>query len=369
MRLLHGIPDHAAAWSMDCCWRSHQTATGVRVTATAKALGSATLAAVLAACGQATSGTATTVADSPSRSPARDCVSAPPASPPVADELGPAPLTGPARDDVADGKFVRQLSLDDGALRIDVPRPADVAGYPLDAAVCEVLASTFSNNGPVGPHAANTMAAGLARVTVDRNLVGTGGLGQVGGVTTTDGVTSVNPTYPAATEYRDRLAWVVVLEQVVASSCPGAFFGQSPPPSYDEPGHHGYGVFLVDAADGGHAILYTERRNGGCPGTRPDGPWIDVPLTSVSVPWQFVSERADRSSAQISFDVTTCDGYDGVILAEERTDPALVRVVVRRPFGPPCSTPTTVTEKMRAALIGTDLPPRIEHAPTGPYVE
>jgi hypothetical protein len=89
----------------------------------------------------------------------------------------------------------------------------------------------------------------------------------------------------------------------------------------------------------------------------------------VSLPWELVSEQPDRSSAQIAFEVTPCDGYSGVILADEDTDPAKVTVVVERPFGPPCGAPRHLVEKMRTARVGTTLPPNLEHEPTGPYVQ
>jgi hypothetical protein len=82
-----------------------------------------------------------------------------------------------------------------------------------------------------------------------------------------------------------------------------------------------------------------------------------------------VSEQADRSSAQVSFHVSPCDGYSGVILVEDVTDPATVPVVVQRPFGPLCGDQNPLVEKMRAANVGTTLPPHLEHAPTGPYVQ
>ncbi|HEU5034409.1 MAG TPA: hypothetical protein VFT62_06585 [Mycobacteriales bacterium] len=264
---------------------------------------------------------------------------------------------------------MRPLVLDGGGLVVDPPRANDATAYSGDDAVCEVLASTLSNNGPVPRQSRNTIAVGLGRATVaDRLLHGHSNLDQGQSFGMVDGIADVNPKRPAPSTYHDRLAWVVVVQDLAISSCPAMTVGQSPP-SYDEPGHHGYAVFLVDAATGGDALLYTERRNGICPGSKPSGPWVDVPLTSISVPWRLLSEQPDRSSAQISFEVTPCDGYSGVTLADEDSDPALVRVLVQRPFGPPCAQPRRIVEKMRAARLGTDLPPRLEHAPVGPYVQ
>jgi hypothetical protein len=68
------------------------------------------------------------------------------------------------------------------------------------------------------------------------------------------------------------LAWVAIVAPPLVSSCPAMLAGETPPPSHNEPGHYGYQVFVLDASTGGDALLYTERRNGICPGSRPDGP-------------------------------------------------------------------------------------------------
>lgn len=182
-----------------------------------------------------------------------------------------------------------------------------------------------------------------------------------------DDIASIRPKQPAPTPYHDRLAWVAVVPDIESSSCGNQ--GASPLPRHTDPGLHGYAVFIIDAATGGNALLYTERMNPNCPGGYPQGPWVDVPLTNASVPFQLVSIEQDRSSALVRFRAGPCDGYPGVILAgEDSSVPDLVRVPVTRPFGNPCHPQRIITEKLRAAVLGTPLPPTLAHAAVGPYV-
>lgn len=335
--------------------------TGIAVTAAVLSL--------LAGCGAASTGESKPVVARTAAAGMPECPSAPYRPRVTSGDGEQQPLPRPAKDDVSGARFVRPLTLDDGGLVVNPPADGDQASYSGDDAVCEVLASTYDNNGSVGEQSADTIAVGLARVTVKDSLLGRSSQGTGESYGSVDGVADVNATQPAPTPFHDRLAWVVVLAPAISSSCPAMISGSSPPPNRNEPGHHGYQVFLVDAATGGDALLYVERRNGICPGSMPDGPWVDVPLTYVSVPWQLQSEEPDRSSAQISFDVTDCDGYSGVILTDDTTNPGLVRVVLQRPYGAACSVEETITEKVRVAHIGYDLPAHLEHAPTGPYVE
>lgn len=278
-------------------------------------------------------------------------------------------LAAPASDAVRDGRFVTSLVLDD-TLDVEPPHDGDVAAYSGDEALCEVLAGTLDNNGTVGRQPTDTIAFGLARVTLPDNMLS--GHSVLGDATvesqgSVDGLTDVNPKLPEPSAYHDRLAWVGVVAPLIASSCPAMVDGESAPPDQSEPGHHGYQVFIVDAATGGDADLYTERRNGICPGSRPSGPFLGVPLTYRSLPWTLESVEPDRSSAQVSFDVTPCDGYSAVILADEHHGSATAQVVVERPFGPACGPDRHVVEKMRIATIGVPLPDEIEHGQTGAY--
>ena len=334
--------------------------------------GLASVAAVtvlLTSCGAGSTAEHTEVKAKTAAAGMPECPSAPYRARQTSGDLAREPLPPPAASDVNGGRFVHQLTLDDGGLVVNPPADGDQASYSGDDAVCEVLASTYDNNGAVGRQSADTIAVGLARVTVKDDLLGHGSLGEGESYGSVDGIPDVNPQRPSPTPYQDRLAWVAVLAPVISSSCPAMIGGSSPAPNHDEPGHHGYQVFLVDATSGADALLYVERRNGACPGSMPDGPWVDVPLTSVSVPWQLQSQEPDRSSAQISFNIADCDGYAGVIFTDDTTNPGLVRVVLERPYGPPCSDEKSITEKLRVAHIGYDLPAHLEHAAIGPYVE
>jgi hypothetical protein len=297
------------------------------------------------------------------------CPSAPFLLSTSAEDAQRPPLGGPAPGDVHAGRFIRTLALDHGAFTASPPRADDRAVFSGDTALCQVLASSLSNGADVGRLAASGLAAGLARVTVDDKLLGHTRLGN--GVEMhgwIDGIAEVNPTTPAPRRYDDRLAWVVVVPDVESASCPAMLAGSTPPPRHVDPTLHGYAVFAVDAASGADALLYTERMNPICPGGVPQGPWVDVPLTSVSLPWHLESEQSDRSRGTVSFDVGACDGYSPVVLAGAVGPPDVVRVVVRRPFGALCPPPHHVVAKLRARAIGDLLPPDLKHAAVGPYV-
>jgi hypothetical protein len=133
--------------------------------------------------------------------------------------------------------------------------------------------------------------------------------------------------------------------------------------------HHNYVVFVVDARGGGDALLYTEGDYGQICANAHDGPHVDVPLTAVSVPWRLVSERPDRTRARIAFDVAPCDGYPTDILADRDTDPARIRVVVERPFGPLCGPTRSVIVNARPAVVGASFSATLAHGPIGPYVD
>jgi hypothetical protein len=264
------------------------------------------------------------------------------------------------------GGVVHQRLALDHTLTIAPPRPDDRATYSGKDAVCAVLASTLANGQQVGRQSPDTMAAGLARVTL--GPVDPQNVNDSVGTTTIyiDGIPGKTARRPPLAHYADRLAWVVVVEDVEESSCPGQSAGQIPHVK-PETGHHGYAVFIIDAHTGGDAVLYTERSNGICPGTAAQGPFLNVPLTEVSLPWTLLNEQPDHSRATIRFAVTPCDGYDGVITAER--DSPVVQVIATRPFGPPCGKTKPVEEKLRAQNVNTHLPATLQHAPTGPAIQ
>jgi len=287
-----------------------------------------------------------------------ECPSAPFTSRVTSGDLERDALRGPARGDVSGGVFVHRLSLDGGALTVRPPRSHDHAGYAGGAALCEVMASTTVNGFTIGPQSPDTIAAGLARVTVDPTLP-----------SMSMQLFGVQPSKrPVPARYQDRLAWVVVVSPPIRINGGSGGLTCPLPTKRERATRHNYVVFAVDAQTGGDALLYTEGNYGQiCAGAH-ESPHVDVPLTSVSVPWRLVSERPDRARARIAFDVAPCDGYDRDVLAERDTYPARIRVVVSRPFGPLCGPTRRVVVSARPAAIGLNFSPTLAHAPVGPYI-
>ncbi|HET6911027.1 MAG TPA: hypothetical protein VFH54_16975 [Mycobacteriales bacterium] len=295
------------------------------------------------------------------------CTTAPYLPAVTAGGVGLPPLPGPARADVTNGLFVHPLRLDDDGLVVNPPAPQPRPRFSGDTALCQVFASTLSNGAPVGRQPRDSVAVGLGRVTVRDVLLDKTRLGSITEYGSIDGIPNVNPRHPAPKPYHDRLAWVVVVQDIESSSCGAGGPNSTPPPRHLDPSLHGYAVFVVDAGSGSDALLYTERMNPICPGGYPSGPWVDVPLTSTSIAWRLVSRQPDNTRGVVSFQAAACDGYAGVIAAGNSAPPNVVRVLVTRPFGSPCPPIRTVTEKLRARNVGALLPDRLQHAPLGPY--
>ena len=254
--------------------------------------------------------------------------------------------------------FVHRLSLDGGALTVRPPRSHDHARYAGGDALCEVMASRTVNGFGIGLQSPDTIAAGLARVTVDQTLPSMSA--QLFG--------DQPSKRPAPARYQDRLAWVFVVSPPIRIN--GGSGGVTcPSPTKRERGtRHNYVAFVVDAQTGGDALLYTEGNYGQiCAGAH-ESPHVDVPLMSVSVPWRLVSERLDRTRARIAVDVSPCDAYDPDVLAEHDTYPARIRVVVSRPFGPLCGPTRRVVVSARPAAVGINFSATLAHAPVGPDI-
>jgi hypothetical protein len=266
------------------------------------------------------------------------------------------PLRGPALGDVSHGVFVHRLALDGGALVVRPPRAHDRAGSPGGEALCEVMASRTTNNVTIGRQSPDTVAAGLARVTVDPSLPSL--LRQRYGVA---------PAGSPAARYHDRLAWVVVVSPAVRSN---GSLTCTPLTPRERAARHNYLVFVVDAQTGGDALLYTEGGYGfPCANLRASVPYVDVPMTSASVPWRLVAFAPDRTFARIAVDVTRCDDGPPYVLTDHGSDPARVRVVVSRPFGAPCGPAKTVVVTARPEAANGTFPATLAHAQVGPYVD
>jgi hypothetical protein len=267
------------------------------------------------------------------------------------------PLRGPALGDVSHGVYVHRLALDGAALVVRPPRAHDRAGYPGGEALCEVMASQTTNNFTIGRQSPDTVAAGLARVTVDPSVPSL--RRQMYGVA---------PKGPPAARYRDRLAWVVVVSPAVRSN--GSAFTCTPLSARERASRHNYLVFVVDAQTGGDALLYTERGYGvACANMRRGGPYVDVPMTSASVPWRLVAFAPRRNFARIAVDVTACDDGPPYVWTDHGSDPARVRVVVSRPFGAPCGPAKTVVVTARPEAVNGTFSATLAHAQVGPYFD
>ncbi|MDX6285182.1 MAG: hypothetical protein QOG53_667 [Frankiales bacterium] len=294
-----------------------------------------------------------------------ECQSAPFTSRATSGDLERDPLEGPATTAIHDGAVRDDLVLDN-ALRLEPPREDDRAAYAGSSALCMVLASSMVQGGNVGQQSADTIAFGLGRVTVPAELL-SGHEPQGDAVAysgSTDGVSTVFAKTPPPEPYEGRLAWIGIVSDI--SNCHFNRISGSDPITDPTPPtqSHNYGVFIVDAATGSDLVRYSEP--GPCGGSD-TSPSFGVPITQMSVPWTLVSEEPDRSSAQIAFQVGPCDGYEGVVLADQ-DNPALVGVYVQRPSTSSCAPNHRIVEKMRAAVVGAKLPAHLEHAPVGPYV-
>ena len=132
---------------------------------------------------------------------------------------------------------------------------------------------------------------------------------------------NTHPTLPKPAPYQDRLAWLVVVRNVlIFNGGPKVF---TPTTASPAPTSNSYDVFLVDAQTGSDALLYAERQPG------MPAPSVIVPAERVSVPWTLVSRSPNGYAGQIRATVLPCDGYPNPVLVDH--DRAAVAVVVERP--------------------------------------
>ena len=276
-------------------------------------------------------------------------------------DLRPSPLGGPAPSALTGGAAQSSFSLDDGGLVVKPPRAGDDPSVSKSDTECVALTSrprdghTLLSPRMVGTP---TVAIGYGRVTIAADVKPM----QMDVRRSADAPPTVPPSPPT---YQDRLAWIVVVPDERASSCP-AFRPPAPPPAPPPVAtDYSYRVLLLDAHSGSSAVVYTEGGPGGCGGPRQE-PETDVPVQTVSVPWKLGTRDKHNYTATISAEVLPCDDYDTTNFVG--IDPyGPTAVVVQRPVDAHCGAAKSVQFTLSAA---TDvLPANIGHAPLGPYIE
>ncbi|MGH9121393.1 MAG: hypothetical protein ACRDYC_05535, partial [Acidimicrobiales bacterium] len=195
----------------------------------------------------------------------------------------PEALSGPAVSSLRGGAAQTAFELDDGGLIVTPPTRHDRPVLSANQAECAALASLEPNGLAVMLAAqVSGIAIGYARVTVAARLIAAP-------------PTSVLPpsfmhmnqnTYPQLpppAAYQNRLAWVVVVEDEMQSTCP---LETSPPSTAPaSPDSYFYTVFLLDAATGSDALIYNESVPNPCGFPGRVSASVGVPAEQTSVPW------------------------------------------------------------------------------------
>jgi hypothetical protein len=288
-----------------------------------------------------------------------------PSEPASPDTAGPT-LGGPAPSALTGGPAQSSFSLDDGGLVVKPPHAGDDPTISRSDAECVALTSRSAVSYTLlDPHMLGTesVAIGYGRVTIGSEVRPT----QMDLRPSPDAPPTVPPSPPL---YQDRLAWLVVVPDQRASSCP-AFNPPSSTPAAPPVGVRSdakvdeYKVLLLDARTGGSAVVYTAGAAGGCGSPVRNPPTVDVPLQRVSVPWKLGTRDRHDYTATISAEVLPCDQYDRDINVDAYEPVAAV--VVERPVEPHCGSAKSVVLTLHAAADA--LPATIGHAPLGPYIE
>jgi hypothetical protein len=314
-------------------------------------LGAAAALTLLAGCGTATAGRNAQARDVLNSTVAPKTCDLP-ANPPVAPGQK---LTGPAVTALTGGAAVHGFSLDGGKFSIARPPAGDVPRVSRTQAECEEQAAV----GPSGYTLSledSGMAAGYGLVTVSHGLPLT--------PWQQDAYPDVSLSTPTPASYQGRLAWVVVFRYVEVASCPSQTAG-TPPATPKYTGYY-YDVFIVDAATGADALLYTERAPLVCdqPGFSP--PSLAIPIEQTSVPWRLDSRAANGYYGTLTAYVPPCDGYDKEVSVVPGT--ALVRVLSYGQVAANCGSPRPVAVYLQAADVFQSLPSKLVHAQTGLYL-
>ena len=304
-----------------------------------------------------TGGRGSSIAVSPSTGPAlADC--ALPALPQPGAGTTPNDLAGPAVSALKGGAVLAPFSLDADKFSVSPPVAGDAPVVTAQQAECAALASidpSGRSNSPLGLATGNGGAAvGFGRVTIAPELIANPAPNLMGQTNQ-----NTKPSVPRPTPYQDRLAWLVVVKNVLI------FNGPPEGVSIPKPGpeQYGYLVFVVDAQTGSDALMYAESQPG--PGGMIAAS-VSVPLEQISVPWTLVSRSPNGFAGTIDATVLPCDGYPNPVSVDATR--AAVGVVVQRPVGTSCGAPVQVTLPLVAATVTSDLPAEIAHDPLGPAI-
>ena len=285
----------------------------------------------------------------------------PKSSEPDSPDIHPPTLGGPAPSALTGAAAQSSFSLDDGAFVVKPPRAGDDPAVSRSDAECVALTSaprdglTLLSPRMVGTPA---VAIGYGRVTIAADVKPM----QMDVRRSADAPPTVPPSPPS---YQDRLAWIVVVPDVRASSCPAQAASGPTQAVRSDTTVDNYRVLLLDARTGGRATVYTEGTGGGCGTQVRNPPTVDVPVQRIAVPWKLGTRDKHNYTATISAEVLPCDVYDtGYFVGIDPYGPTAV--VVQRPVDAHCGAAKSVQFTLRATDV---LPATIEHAPLGPYIE
>jgi hypothetical protein len=290
-------------------------------------------------------------------------------------------VRGPAASNLTGGADRRAWSVDDGGLEVSPPRGGTSPKVTRAQAECAALSSLNANGFSFGSMAEEGgLAIGYGRLTVAKRV----------GAPPPDGVTNGyqgerGVTLPAATQYGDRLAWIVVVNWEAPSSCPSesAKRGKTTTSSGDttttttanrtgtttaamtggrsnrgetlHPSTYDYQVWMVDAMTGRDALVYTEGLPAPCGGRSFEQPNRIVPQEEYSVPWTLVSRAG--SSATIDADLLPCEGDEFASMLAHTHE---LRAVAEGPVAPACGVARPLKMVVNVAAV------QLTHAPIGP---
>jgi len=275
-------------------------------------------------------------------------------------KYGAPRMIGPAVTALTGGADRAAFTVDGPDLAVDPPLAGDHPHISLAQAECDAMAALNSENAPLSGETGSGVAIGYGRVTVSNTLFPPLS-GTPGYTDTTPG--DVQPKFPPASPYQNRLAWVVVVTHRVVLPCPM----QAEPVSTVAPlaTDYDYEVFLVDAQSGRNAQLFTESQPNPCGGPGRMSASLSQPPEQVSVPWSFLMVKGNGYSGTIVASVLPCDGYSNPQFIDRTGDG--LQVIVTRPVGASCGPAELMPMRVNAATVTSKLPASIKHDWVGLY--